>query len=51
MMTRPDIACAVRAVARFREKPRPAYKKEVLKVIRISAAHEGVGDHALWAGL
>ena len=31
-MTRPDIACAVRAVARFCENPGPAHKKAVMKI-------------------
>ena len=33
-MTRPDIACAVRAVARFCEKPEPAHKKAVIKMLQ-----------------
>ena len=33
-MTRPDIACAVRAVARFCENPGPAHKKAVMKILR-----------------
>ena len=33
-MTRPDIACAVRAVARFCENPRPAHKKAVMKILQ-----------------
>ena len=33
-MTRPDIACAVRAVAGFCENPGPAHKKVVMKVLR-----------------
>ena len=33
-MTRPDIACAVRAVARFCENPGPAHKKEVMKILQ-----------------
>ena len=32
MITRPDIACAVRAVARFCKNPRPAHKKAVMKI-------------------
>ena len=32
-MTRPDIACAVRAVARFCENPGPAHKKAVMKIL------------------
>ena len=31
-MTRPDIACAVRAMARFCENPGPAHKKAVMKI-------------------
>ena len=34
MMTRPDIACAVRAVARFCENPAPAHKKAVMKILQ-----------------
>ena len=33
-MTRPDIACAVRAVARFYENSGPAHKKAVMKILR-----------------
>ena len=33
-MTRPDIACAVRAVARFCKKPWPAHKKAVMKILQ-----------------
>ena len=33
-MTRPDIACAVRAVARFSENPGPAHKKVVMKIFQ-----------------
>ena len=33
-MTRPDIACAVRAVARFCENPGSAHKKTVMKVLQ-----------------
>ena len=33
-MTRQDIACAVRAVARFCENPGPAHKKAVMKILR-----------------
>ena len=33
-MTRSDIACAVRAVARFCENPGPAYKNAVLKILQ-----------------
>ena len=33
-MTRPDIACAVRAVARFFENPGPAHKKAVMKTLQ-----------------
>ena len=33
-MTRPDIACAVRAVARFFENPGPAHKKSVMKILQ-----------------
>ena len=33
-MTRPDIACEVRAVGRFCEKPELVHKKEVLKVMQ-----------------
>ena len=33
-MTRPDIACAVRAVARFCENPGPAHKKAVMKIFQ-----------------
>ncbi|CAM9349897.1 unnamed protein product, partial [Ascophyllum nodosum] len=33
-MTRPDIACAVRAVARFCESPGPAHKKAVMKILQ-----------------
>ena len=33
-MARPDIACAVRAVARFCENPRPAHKKAVMKILQ-----------------
>ena len=32
MMTRPDIACVLRAVARFCETPGPAHKKAVMKI-------------------
>ena len=32
--TRPDIACAVRAVARFCENPGPAHKKAVMKIFQ-----------------
>ena len=33
-MTRPDIACAVRAVAKFCENPGPAHKKAVMKIFQ-----------------
>ena len=33
-MTRPDTACAVRAVARFCENPGPAHKKAVIKILQ-----------------
>ena len=33
-MTRPDIACAVRAVARSCENPGPAHKKAVMKILQ-----------------
>ena len=33
-MTRPDIACAVRAVARFCKNPGPAHKKAVMKIFQ-----------------
>ena len=33
-MTRPDIACTVRAVARFCENPGPAHKKAVMKILQ-----------------
>ena len=33
-MTRPDIACAVRAVARFFENPGPAHKKAAMKILQ-----------------
>ncbi|CAN0440751.1 unnamed protein product, partial [Ascophyllum nodosum] len=33
-MTRPDIACTVRAVARFCEHPGPAHKKAVMKILQ-----------------
>ena len=33
-MTRSDIACAVRAVARFCENPGPAHKKTVMKILQ-----------------
>ena len=33
-MTLPDIACAVRAVARFCENPGPAHKKAVTKILQ-----------------
>ena len=33
-MTRPDIACAVRAVVRFCESPGPAHKKAVTKIFQ-----------------
>ena len=33
-MTRPDIACAVRALAKFCENPGPAHKKAVMKIFR-----------------
>ena len=33
-MTRADIACAVRAVARFCENPGPAHKKAVMKILQ-----------------
>ncbi|CAN0277950.1 unnamed protein product, partial [Ascophyllum nodosum] len=33
-MTRPDIACAVRAVARFCKNPGPAHKKAVTKILQ-----------------
>ena len=33
-MTRPDIACAVRAVARFCENPGPTHKKAVMKILQ-----------------
>ena len=33
-MTRPDIACAARAVARFCENPGPAHKKAVMKILQ-----------------
>ena len=33
-MTRPDIACAVRAVAKFCENPGPVHKKTVMKILR-----------------
>ena len=34
MKTRPDIACAVRAVARFCENPGQAHKKAVMKILQ-----------------
>ena len=33
-MTRPDNACAVRAVARFCENPGPPHKKAVMKILQ-----------------
>ena len=33
-ITRPDIACAVRTVARFCENPGPAHKKAVIKILQ-----------------
>ena len=33
-MTRPDIECAVRAVARFCENPGPAHKKAAMKILQ-----------------
>ena len=33
-MTRPNIACAVRAVARFCENPGPAHKEAVMKILQ-----------------
>ena len=33
-ITRPDIACAVRAVARFCKNPGPAHKKAVMKILQ-----------------
>ena len=33
-MTRPDIACDIRAVARFCEKPGPVHKKAVMKILQ-----------------
>ena len=33
-MTRPDVACAVRAVARFCENPGPAHEKAVMKILQ-----------------
>ena len=33
-MKQPDIACAVRAVARFCENPGPAHKKAVMKILQ-----------------
>ena len=33
-MTRPDIACTVRAVARFCENPGPAHKKAVMNILQ-----------------
>ena len=33
-MTRPDIACAVRAVARFCENPGPAHKKAMMEILQ-----------------
>ena len=51
-MTRPDIACAVRAVARFCENPGPAHKKAVMKILqyllrtkewRITYSEQGCG--------
>ena len=33
-MTRPDIACAVRAVVRFCENPGPAHRKAVMKILQ-----------------
>ena len=33
-MTRPDIACAARAVARFCDNPGPAHKKAVMKILQ-----------------
>ena len=33
-MTRPDIACAVRAVDRFCENPGSAHKKAVMKILQ-----------------
>ena len=33
-MRRPDIACAVRAVARFCKNPGPAHKKAVMKILQ-----------------
>ena len=33
-ITRPDIACAVRAVARFCENPGPAHKKAGVNILQ-----------------
>ena len=49
-MTRPDIACAVRAVARFCENPGPAHKKAVMS-LPVSTSHERMGDYVRWTGL
>ena len=42
-ITRPDIACAVRAVARFCENPGPTHKKAVMKEWWITYCEQGCG--------
>ncbi|CAM9723564.1 unnamed protein product [Ascophyllum nodosum] len=42
-MTRPDIACAVRAAARFCENPGPAHKKAGMKILQYPLHTNGWG--------
>ena len=42
-MTRSDVACEVRAVARFCEKPELVHKKEALKVMQYLLQRKGWG--------
>ncbi|CAM9965209.1 unnamed protein product [Ascophyllum nodosum] len=44
-MTRPDIACAVRAVARFCENPGLAHKKAVMKIFQYLLHTKEWGDY------
>ena len=43
MMTRPDIACALRAVARFCENPGPAHNKAVMEISQYLIHTKGWG--------
>ena len=52
-MTRSDIACAVRAVARFCENPGPAHKKAVMKILQylLHTKEWGITDGGQCCGL